>query len=95
MPLRERVEPGAEEHVLADAFLDQQIFDEPGAATMAARYGSRPDGVHVATVAPPVLGVDEGEADLVVDQVRRVVELHVQRARTARCARHCCPVRRS
>ena len=78
MSLGERVEAGAEEDVLADAFLDQQVFDEPGPRHDGGPVRQCPDRVHVATVAPPLLGVDEGEADLVVDQMRRIVEFHVQ-----------------
>ena len=78
--LDERVEAGAEQDVLADALLDEQVFDEPGARDDRGAVRACADRVHVRTVAPPLLRVGEGEADLVVDQVGRVVELHVQGA---------------
>jgi hypothetical protein len=80
VPLGERVEAGAEEDVLARCLRDEEVLDEPRAGDDGGAYGRGADRVHVRTVAPPVLGVGEREADLVVDQVGRVVELHVQGA---------------
>ena len=70
VPLCERVEPGAEEDVLADALVDEQVLDEPGAGHDGGAVAAGADRVHVRPVAPPGLGVGEGQADLVLDQVR-------------------------
>ena len=86
VPLDKRVEAGAKQDVLANALLDEEVFDEPRAGDDGGAVGACADGVHVRTVAPPLLRVGEREADLVVDQVGRVVELYMQGAATGRCA---------
>ena len=50
--LGERVEPGAEEDVLADALLDEQVLDEPGAGDDRGAIAAGADRVHVRPVAP-------------------------------------------
>ena len=86
MSLDERVESGAQEDVLADAFVDDQILDEPGAGDDPDPIRTRADRMHVRSVAPSVVGRGEGKTDLVVDEVRRFVDLDVES--TPKCSAH-------
>jgi len=69
VPLRERVEAGAQEDVLADALARYQVFDEPGASNDRGAVAAGTARMHVRPVLPPALGRGEGETDLVLDQV--------------------------
>lgn len=93
-PLRVGVETSAEEDVLADALLDDEVLDEPGPGDDGSAVGTGAGRMHVRTVPPPVLGVGEGQTDLVVDQVRRIIDLHVQSA-PERCAHRAAVGRRT
>ncbi len=60
--------------------LDEEILDVPGAGDDGRPVGRVPMGCMSRPVAPAVVGRGQCEADLVVEQVRRGVELDVQGA---------------
>ncbi len=79
--LREGVEAGAEDDVLADAAarpLDDQILDEARAGHDGGAGPARAGRVHVRTAAPAVARRQEPQADLVLEHVRRRIDLCVQ-----------------
>src|SRR3954454_21551469 len=80
MSLRERVEAGAEQDVLADALVNEQILHEPGAGDDGRPVTTGTDRMHVRPVAPIGRGICERQTDLVVDQMRRGIELRMQGA---------------
>lgn len=80
MTLREGVEPGAEQDVLADALCCQEVLDEPGASNQSESVPCRALRMHVTTLLPARLRLSDGEADLVDQDVRSGIDLHVQRS---------------
>ncbi len=78
--LHERVQPGPQQHVLGHALpglLDDQIFGEPGPGHDAGPERAGAVRVHVTPV-PPVLGrVNQPQADLVLEHVRRRIDQRV------------------
>ena len=95
--LGEGVQAGAEEDVLADApggLLGHQILDEPGPGHDGGPEAAGEVGVHVRALAPPVVGGHQLQADLVVEHMRRRVDLDVHgppqgdpHGRAVRCRR--------
>jgi hypothetical protein len=81
-PLREGVETGAQDDVLADAARrlgGDEILHDPRARHDARAEGAGEAGIHVAPLAPGILGRGQPQADLVVQHVRRRIDRHVQR----------------
>ena len=78
--LRERVEAGAEQHILRDPLVDDEILDEPSASNDGRSIGTGADRVHVRPLTPAIFGCGHCETDLVVDEAWRIVELHVHRS---------------
>ena len=52
-------------------------------ATMAARNGRGKDRIHVGTGTPVLVGIHKLESDLVLEHMRRCVDLHVHRRQSA------------
>jgi hypothetical protein len=74
MTLRERVEAGAEDDVLADSrghLIAHQVVDEPGARHDRRTEACRAGEVHVRSVAPAGIGFRQAQTDAVRDHVRR------------------------
>jgi hypothetical protein len=80
-PLRERVEPGSEQHVLLDAAgdpLPDEVLDEPAPPDHGGAERRRPL-LHVGTGAPVVLRSDDPQTHHVVEDVRRRVGVDMER----------------
>ena len=79
----ESVQAGAENHVLTDAVggaVHDQVLDETGTGYDGCSEGACGMWVHVGPAMPSLVGGRETEADLVFKNVRRRIELHMQRS---------------
>jgi hypothetical protein len=79
--LGERVKPGAQDDVLVHAatgLLDDQVLDEAGARDDGGAKEFRALRVHVRTVAPAIVRRRQPQANVVVQHMRRRIDLDVQ-----------------